>query len=152
MTDGARSAVLTVLFDTNVILDLVLAREPWASDAALLLAAVERGVVAGWMASHAVTTVNYIVSRESGRTAAASAVGDLLQLLMVVPLDSTDFQRALVIGLGDYEDAVQVAACLRVGADYLVTRNARDFKGARVEVETAGGVLAVLEARGRSQS
>jgi hypothetical protein len=71
-------------------------------------------------------------------------VGDLLQLTGVVPLDAADVQRALAMGLRDYEDAVQAAACLRIGADFLVTRNARDFKGAPVESRSAGEVLAVL--------
>lgn len=146
MTGPARPQ-LGVLVDTNVILDLVLAREPWGHDAARLLSAIERGLVRGWMASHAVTTVHYIVGRQAGRAAATTAVGDLLRLLDVVPLDSHDFERALAIGLADYEDAVQVAACLRVGAAFLVTRNVRDFKGAPVVTETPGAVLALLEVR-----
>jgi len=86
----------------------------------------------------------YIVEREKGRPAAVTAVGDLLQLVGVVPLDTADFQRALAMGLGEYEDAVQAAACLRIGPDFLVTRNARDFKGAPVEPRSAGEVLAFL--------
>jgi hypothetical protein len=68
----------------------------------------------------------------------------------VVPLDGADFQRALALGLSDYEDAVQVAACLKVGADYLVTRNARDFKGAPIVVRTPGEVLALLPELGET--
>jgi hypothetical protein len=71
-------------------------------------------------------------------------VGDLLQVVRVVPLDTADFQRALAMGLKDYEDAVQAAACLRIGAEFLVTRNARDFKGAPVDPRSAGEVLAFL--------
>ena len=133
-----------LLLDTNVVLDVILARAPWDGEAVLLLEAIARGNVAGSVAAHAVTTIYYIVERAKGRTLATTAVSDLLQVVDVVPLDAADFQRALSLGLSDYEDAVQVAACLRAGADLLVTRNPRDFKGAPVTTRSAGEVMALL--------
>jgi predicted nucleic acid-binding protein len=133
-----------LLLDTNVVLDVLLARAPWDADATLLLDSIARGRATGFVAGHAATTVHYIVERERGRMAAITAVGDLLQLLDVVPLDRADFQRALSLGLGDYEDGVQVAACLRIGADVLVTRNGKDYKGAPIVTRLPGQVLALL--------
>jgi predicted nucleic acid-binding protein len=88
---------------------------------------------------------SHAVERARGRVAAVTAVGDLLQLLDVVALDRADFQRAVALGLADSEDAVQAAACLRIGADAVVTRNPRDFKGAPIVTRAAGEVLAMLE-------
>lgn len=136
--------MLTLLIDTNVILDVVLAREPWVRDAVALLDAVARGQAAGYVASHAITTVHYVVARARDRQVATAAVSDLLRLLAVVPLETADFQHALVLGLADYEDAVQAAAGLRIGADYVVTRNAQDYRGAPVTPRAAGEVLALL--------
>ena len=133
-----------LLIDTNIVLDIVLERDPWVEDATALLDAVAKGRADGYVGSHAVTTVHYVVERERSRAVAATAVSDLLQLLSVVPLGTADFQRALGLGLRDYEDAVQVAACLQIGADYLVTRNAKDYKGAPVTARSAGEVLALL--------
>jgi len=109
-----------------------------------LLDSISRGRATGFVAGHAVTTVHYIVERAKGRGVAATAVNDLLQVVDVVALDRSDFMRALSLGLADYEDAVQVAAYLRIGADALVTRNARDFKGAPVVTRAAGELLALL--------
>jgi predicted nucleic acid-binding protein len=142
------AAVPTVLLDTNIVLDVVLARAPWDGDAVLLLDAISRGQATGFIAGHAVTTVHYIVERAKGRVAATTAVSDLLQLVDVVALDRSDFQRALSLGLADYEDAVHAAACLRIGAEVLVTRNPRDFKGAPVVTRSAGEVLALLKGSG----
>ena len=139
-----RPASLSVLVDTNVVLDLILDRAPWADDASRLLDAIGNERLRGFIAGHAVTTVHYIVERERDRTRAATAVSDLLALLDVVSLESSDFQRALSLGLRDYEDAVQAAACLKVGATFLVTRNARDFKGTPVEVRSPAEVLALV--------
>jgi len=143
-TSGGAVHVITLLLDTNVVLDVILARAPWDGDAVLLLDAISRGHARGFVAGHAVTTVHYIVQRSKGRAAAATAVNDLLQLVDVVPLALSDFGRALSLGIADYEDAVQAAAYLRIGADTLVTRNARDFTGAPVVTRSAGEVLALL--------
>ena len=142
--EGAPAALPRLLLDTNIVLDVVLARAPWDGDAVLLLDAISHGRATGFVAGHAVTTVHYIVERARGRVAASTAVSDLLELVEVVALDRSDFTRALSLGLGDYEDAVHVAAYLRIGADLLVTRNSRDFKGASVLTRSAGEVLALL--------
>ena len=101
-----------MLLDTNVVLDAILARAPWDRDAVLLLDAIARGRATGVVAGRAVTTVHYIVERARGRSVAATAVSDLLQLVDVVALDRSDFTRALSLGLADYEDAGHVAAYL----------------------------------------
>jgi predicted nucleic acid-binding protein len=138
------AALPKLLLDTNIVLDVILARAPWDRDAVSLLDSISRSQATGFVAGHAVTTVHYIVERAKRRMAAITAVSDLLQLVQVVALDGSDFQRALSLGLADYEDAVQAAACLRIGASVLVTRNARDFKGAPVVTRSAGEVLALL--------
>ncbi len=71
-------------------------------------------------------------------------MSDLLRLLHDVPLGDADFQQALVLGRGDLEDAVQAAAALKIGADYLITRNERDFRGCSIPIRTAGEILALL--------
>lgn len=135
---------LCVVFDTNIILDVALARSPWAADAVALLDRAAKGTVRGAVASHAVTTFAYLIERARGRRTALTAVADLLATLEVVPLGRADFQRALALGLKDFEDAVQVAACLQIGADFLVSRDPKDFRGAPVTVRSAAEVLAAL--------
>lgn len=140
----ARAARRKVLIDTNVLLDVVLERKPWVDDATALLDAVAKGRATGYVASHTIPTVYYVVARARTRAVAATATSDLLGLLTVVPLDNGSFQRALGLGLRDFEDGVQAAACLQVGADCVVTRNAKDYKGAPVALRTAGEALALL--------
>lgn len=133
-----------LLLDTNVILDVILAREPWIDDAAALLDAAARGAVLGLVAGHTITTVYYLVERARDRRTAITAVNDLLQVVAVVPLASADFHRVLSLGLRDFEDAVQAAACLRAGAHFLVTRNHRAFRGAPVAVRSPSEARALV--------
>ncbi len=139
-----RAPRFAVLIDTNVMLDVIFSREPWGAEAAQLLDAVAAGRVEGHVASHTITTLYYLVERGRGRGSARTAVADVLSFLNVVPLGADDFLRALSFDLRDYEDASQVAAALRVGAAYVVTRNPKDFKGAAVPPRSAGEVLALL--------
>ncbi len=135
---------LGLLVDTSVVLDVILKRAPWAPAAVRLLDAINRGKARGYIAGHAVTTVHYVVTREADRARANTAVGDILQVLTVVAVGAPEFHRALAMHLNDFEDAVQAAACLTASADYLVTRNGKDFKNAPVTTRTPGEVLASL--------
>jgi predicted nucleic acid-binding protein len=135
---------LKLLIDINVILDVMLAREPWARQSAQLLAAVEDGRAEGFVAAHTITTIHYIVAREKGKHVAARAVTDILRIVGVVPIGKADFHQALVLGINDFEDAVQAAAALQIGADYLITRNTKDFKSGSIEVRTPGEALTMF--------
>jgi predicted nucleic acid-binding protein len=135
---------MKLLIDINIVLDVILARDPWADEAALLLSGVEEGRAAGYVAGHTITTVHYIAARQRDRRSAATAVTDLLRIVESVPMGDPDFHQALVLGLEDFEDAVQAAAALKIGADFLVTRNRWDFEGVTIPCRTAGELLPLL--------
>jgi predicted nucleic acid-binding protein len=135
---------MKLLLDINVLLDVLLQREPWADSAAHLLSKIEGGAATGFLAGHTLTTIHYVVSRARGRQSAAAAVTDLLRFLDVVPMEKVDFSQALVLPPDDFEDAVQAAAALTVGADYLVTRDEKGFGGLTVPTVNAGEILSLL--------
>jgi predicted nucleic acid-binding protein len=135
---------MKLLLDINVLLDLFLQRHPWDGDAALLLSAVENGRAEGYVAGHTITTVHYVVAKARDRRVAALAVTDLLRIVHVVPVEAADFHQALVLGLSDFEDAVQVAAGLKIGADFVVTRDEKHFRGGPLPPRSPGELLALL--------
>ena len=124
-----------VLFDTNVLLDVVLARPPHLADSARALDAVATGAVQGFVAAHAVTTIFYLLEREVGGGRAKAILGGLLGPLTVAPVTDAGVRMALAGPLADFEDGVTLAAAAEVNADVIVTRNGRDFLG--------GGIAAV---------
>jgi predicted nucleic acid-binding protein len=135
---------MKVLLDINVVLDVFLNRLPWVTDAARLLAAVDRGEAEGYVAGHTITTVYYLIAKAKDRHIAAVAVTDLLRIVKVVPMEAADFHQALVLALADFEDAVQIAAGLKVGAECVATRDEKDFRGSPLPARTPGEILAVL--------
>lgn len=131
------------LVDTNVALDVILEREPWLQESAAVLSAMD-GRAAGYAAGHTITTIHYITAANRGKAAGVAAVSELLRFLEIVPVEKTDLQEALALPLPDYEDAVQAVCARKAGADYIVTRNAKDFKDAPVEPLLPGAALAML--------
>lgn len=135
---------MKLLLDINILLDLFLQRHPWDGEAALLLSAVENAKAEGYVAGHTITTVHYVVAKAKDRRVAAMAVTDLLRIVQVVPVEAADFHQALVLGLSDFEDAVQVAAGLKIGADFVVTRDEKHFRGGPLPPRSPGELLALL--------
>lgn len=133
-----------VLLDIDVLLDVFLNRPPWVTDAARLLAAIDRGEAEGYVAGHTITTLYYLIAKARDRQTAAVAVTDLLRIVKVVPLEAADFHQALVLALGDFEDAVQVAAGLEVGAECVATRDEKHFRGSPLPPRSPGEILAML--------
>jgi predicted nucleic acid-binding protein len=133
-----------LLIDINVLLDVVLEREPWAASAAQLLSAIETNRAHGYVAGHTITTVHYVVSHGRNRKAAAAAVSDLLRIVDVVPIAKEDLQHAVGLSMSDFEDAVQVAAALKISADYIVTRNEKDFRSSSIPPADPPTVLTLI--------
>jgi hypothetical protein len=57
--------------------------------------------------------------------------------------------QALALGFPDFEDAVQATCAARINADWIVTRNVRDFRKSPVVGKPPGAVLAAIRASGR---
>jgi len=131
-----------LFLDANVVLDVLARREPWVHEAALVLSAVEAGRVTGAVAAHTVTTLYYLLAKVLGRDEAVAALIRLTKLVDVVPVDRSVILEAIALGLKDLEDGVQAVCALRIEAEYVVTRNGRDFQGAGLVVATPGEVLA----------
>ena len=135
---------LNVLFDLNVILDVLQKREPFYSASARALASAEVGLVEGWVAAHSLTTLFYLLARHESPERARVALTDLLNIVSVAAVDQTVVERALVLPYQDFEDAVQMMAAVRLGADYLVTRNVRDYQAGPLPVLQPVELLALL--------
>lgn len=135
---------MRLLLDINVLLDVLLQRDPWADPAANLLTRIERGEAEGFIAGHTLTTIHYVVSRARDRQLAAAAVTDLLRFIEVIPMEKVDFSQALVLPMEDFEDAVQAAAALKIGADFIVTRDEKGFGGVSIPSVNSGEILPLL--------
>jgi predicted nucleic acid-binding protein len=134
----------TVLVDTNVILDVLLDRQPHAEGSAAVWAAIEEGSLRGLLAGHAVTTVYYLVQKELGAAKARRIVSALLRVFGVAAVDGRVIQAALEILSADFEDSVTAATAGLTHCDYIVTRDPKGFRASPVPYLTPEAAAALL--------
>jgi len=116
-----------VLFDTNVVLDHLLGREPFVDAAEQLLSLVDSGRIDGVICSTTATTIHYLASKAVGSSAALDYLRKLLAIFDVACVDRDVLRVALDAGFSDFEDAVLHEAACKVGAVAIVTRDGKDF-------------------------
>ncbi len=133
-----------ILFDTNVVLDVLLDRQPYVEASAAAWAAAETGIAEGMLAAHAVTTIDYLVRKELGNIKAKRIVAAILRVLGVATVDGAVVQEALQLPLSDFEDAVTAAAARLAGCDCIVTRDQKGFRGSAVRRLTPEAVIPIL--------
>ena len=125
---------MRILFDTNVVLDVMLDREPHADTSAEILSRVESGDLTGCVCATTVTTIHYLAARAVGSERALAEVRKLLSLFEIASVNRAVLETALDLGFTDYEDAVLHEAARAVDAQGIVTRNPRHFKNASLPV------------------
>jgi len=118
---------LKAIVDTNVVLDLLLARRPFVLNAAKLFELAERSFIEVWICATTVTTVDYLLSQSLPRNKAREAVHGLLTIFDVALVNRSVLERALASPMRDFEDAVLAEAGALAGARVIITRNTRDF-------------------------
>ena len=108
--------------DSDVLLDVALARAPFAQDSAAVLRWAESGGEAA-VAWHSLANCAYLL-KGGGRP----FIERLLRLVEVAPVGTAEARRALSLPMPDLEDAFQSAAALAWNAEVIVTRNLGDYR------------------------
>jgi len=134
-----------ILFDTNVVLDVLLDRQPYVEASAAAWAAAETGVSEGLLAAHAVTTIHYLLRKEVGSVKARRILSAILRVFGVAAVNGAVVQEALQLPFSDFEDAVTAAAARSAGCDCIVTRDPKGFRGSPVRALTPEAVTPLLD-------
>ena len=135
---------LRILVDLNVVMDVVDKRYAFMEDSVAVWRAVETGQVTGFLAAHSLTTLFYLVAKQIGHQQATAVLLKTLQVFSVAYVDEQVIHQALDWGWRDFEDAVQMAAAVHTGLDYLVTRNPKDFQSHPIPVLLPAHLLPLL--------
>jgi len=135
------------LFDTNVVLDVLLDRQPHAEASAVVWEAVETGGGEGMLAAHAVTTIHDLVRKETGAVKARQVVSAVLRVFAVAAVDGAVVHEALQLPFSDFEDAVTAAAARAAGCECIVTRDPKGFRGSPVRALTPEAAAPLLDRR-----
>jgi len=137
---------LRVIVDTNVVLDVLLSREPFVGAGSQVFALVEQSSVKASLCATTVTTVNYPLIQSLPCDEARSALQALLGLFEVAPVNRAVLEGALRSRIEDFEDAVLEQAGLLVGAEAIITRNTKDFRRSSIKALDPTELLRAIEA------
>lgn len=133
--------MIRALLDTNVILDALLDRQPWSTDAKALWQAHLNNQFAAHVTATSLTDIFYISRRHAGRDKAWMAIQACLDQLYVTAVGFNELQVAATLGGSDFEDNLQIACAMTAQLDVIVTRDASGFAASSIPVLTPQQML-----------
>lgn len=123
---------MKILIDTNVILDVLCNRTDFVEDSLKVFKYCEVNQIMGCISAMSVSNIVYIMRKELDSERIKEILTVLTSLFTVVDLREADLLKAADLDFADYEDALQSVCATRVKANYIVTRNIKDFKNSPV--------------------
>ena len=135
-----------IFLDTDVALDHLAGRQPFAEYAHRLLALAETGELTVCVSSLTFSNLYYLLRKLKGHDAALALLGKLKSLVHVSAVTKAEIQSALASRFKDFEDAVQhFAAKSEGGVSAIVTRNKADYSASEIQVLSPDEFLATRE-------
>ena len=135
---------MRLLIDANILLDVLQKREPYYKDSSAVWKLCETEQAKGYVSVLTFANLVYVMRREL----TPSKIEEILEMLTLIfeftKAGTGELLNAAVMGWNDFEDALQSATAERVRADYIITRNIRDFNKSKVMALTPGELLARL--------
>jgi predicted nucleic acid-binding protein len=116
-----------VFVDTNVLMDVLLEREPFFASSIQVWTLCEAGTIHGLVSVISFNNVFYVVLKNKSKGEAQRSLAVLRDIFTPVALDGQIINQAIDSGFRDFEDAIQYHSALRGSAKFLITRNVRDF-------------------------
>ena len=138
---------MRVFFDTNILLDVLLNREPFAADSGNAILRCEANGAQMFIAWHGLATAYYLLKRGRTETAALAEVDKILAWARIADGSDVLVRRARAMGFDDFEDALQAVAAEACAADWIVTRNVPDFSRSTVPAILPADFLREIAAR-----
>lgn len=135
---------MRVLLDTNVVLDFLLDREPFAEAATEIWEANRQRRIEAYVSAITPVNIFYIARKLRGVEVARRIVEGLLNECRIAMVDRAVLQDAMTFSVKDYEDAVQLASAMRSRLDAIVTRNPKDYPSAPLLVLSPSDLVTIL--------
>ena len=139
---------MRVLVDTNVVLDVLLDRQPFAEAATQVFALVEESRVEGFLCATTVTTVDYLLGQALTPPKARESLQRLLSLFEIAPVNRSVLEQALRSRLSDFEDAVLEQAGRLVAVDAITTRDLKHCQKSSVAILDPAELISTVNAEG----
>ena len=136
-----------VLFDTNIILDVALKRDPYFESAMQLFNLIDHNIISASITASTITDIYYISKKEKGHAIAIQFISNIIEIVDVLRIDKSVIENALIVNFKDFEDAIQVSSAEMNDLNAIITRNKKDFESAQVSIYTPDEFLGQFSGR-----
>ncbi len=138
--------MISAFLDTNVIVDYLVKRDRFYTDAAVILSLAKNKKIRLYVASLSFATASYLMEKHyhNNIDSIKLAISNFIRLCNVTVVDRSTAEFAIASSFKDFEDAMQNACALECKADYIVTRNPQDFDQSSLQVVEPNEFLEIL--------
>ncbi len=134
---------MSILIDTNVILDAVAKRPPFNESAEKILFLIAKNKVDASITANTVTDIYYLTRKHLKNIEETKILLlKLFTLFQIIDVTGADCEKALELNMSDYEDALIAICAKRTKMDYIITRNIKDFANSPVPPITPDDFIA----------
>ena len=136
---------MRILIDTNVLIDFMMGRAPHFENADKIIKMCAKHKVQGAIAAHSIPNIFYILRKDLPEQERRAVLLSLCTILTVEGIDSAKLITALKNSeFSDLEDCLQSECAKKVRADYIVTRNLKDFTTSEVRAVSPEKFLEIV--------
>ncbi len=125
---------MKILLDTNVVLDILLAREPFVDVAREIFLLIENHQIEGFVCATTMTTIHCLIGKQKDKSSADALILNLLKLFEVALVNKQILQDASLHNGVDYEDSVIYTSAKYAQVDMIITRDKRGFKKSEITI------------------
>ena len=119
---------MKITIDTNIILDVLLEREPFYEYSKAILELCEKRKIHGFISASSATDIFYLVRKALSSTEAAyDALGEILNIVKILTVTNDDVNKAFLQKAKDFEDCLLATCAKSNNCDAIITRNKKDF-------------------------
>lgn len=123
-----------VFIDSDVILDVALARNPFFPASKMILAMAENNFIIGSISSNCIANIYYILRKLGGDSKAREFISNIVKYISVITINHQSVLKALKSKFYDFEDALQYYSALENQCEYIITRNIEDYKNSKINI------------------
>jgi predicted nucleic acid-binding protein len=137
-----------IVIDVNIFMDFLFKREGHEKVAEIFRQCIQ-GKMTGFSCAHEITTLDYFLNKSNrDKAKIRKTIYGIIKRFKVIAVDEEILIGALHSDIADFEDAVIEVSAQKNGADFIVTKNTKDFKKSVVQPVTPEELLAVLKTEG----
>lgn len=132
---------MTLLIDANIVLDVLQNRESFVKESAMIWKLCETEQAKGYISTLSFANIMYILRKELTSDKIEEVYHKLCLIFEFADFSSSILSKAVEMNWKDFADAVQSATAEQIHADYIITRNVRDFTRSKVVAFTPTELL-----------